>query len=114
MGDKSPRKLIPSTGGGVFQELSLRLKLIRRLIADRRVSPLLKLLPIGSLIYLLLPDLLPGPIDDAAVLWLGVSLFVELCPPEVVREHVDALTSVIEGEWREAEDGEPARQPEGD
>ncbi len=106
MEDKTPRKLLPG-GSGVFEGLSLRLKLIARLMVDRRVNPLVKLLPIGSLIYLLAPDLAPGPLDDAAVIWLGTYLFVELCPAEVVREHMDALTSVVEGKWHEIEEGEP-------
>jgi hypothetical protein len=38
-----------------------------------------------------LPDIAPGPIDDAAVIWLATYLFVELCPPDVVQEHLDAL-----------------------
>ncbi len=105
MSDQNPRQ-IDTTTGGVFHELSLRVKLILRLMADTRVNPLLKLMPIGSLVYLLVPDLLPGPIDDAAVIWLGTTLFVELCPPNIVAEHMSALRSVIPGEWREPENEE--------
>jgi uncharacterized membrane protein YkvA (DUF1232 family) len=71
----------------------MRLKLILRLLADNRVNPMLKLLPIGSIVYLVVPDLVPGPIDDAAVIWLATYLFVELCPPEVVQEHLEALNA---------------------
>jgi hypothetical protein len=95
---------VPSRGGGVFDGIATRIKLILRLLRDRRVNPLLKLLPIGSLIYLVVPDVAPGPIDDALVIWLGSTLFVELCPSEVVKEHLDALQSVIEGEWREIQE----------
>ena len=91
-------------GGGLFGNLTVQIKLILRLMGDRRVNPLLKLLPIGALIYLIVPDIAFGPIDDAFVLWLGTALFVELCPPEIVKEHRDALTSVIEGEWRDIEE----------
>jgi hypothetical protein len=105
MMDNLPDRRKP-TGGGFFNELALRMKLILRLMADRRVNPLLKLLPIGSIMYLLIPDLLPGPVDDALILSLGFYLFPELCPPSVVQEHWDALTSVIEGEWREVGEGE--------
>jgi hypothetical protein len=109
MSDQSSRQLKPrSESWGFFQDLTTRIKLILRLLGDRRVSVLLKLLPIGSLIYLLLPDLAPGPLDDAAVIWLGSYLFVELCPPDVVREHMQALTSVIDGEWREVPETEKA------
>ncbi len=111
MGDNPRRSLVPKPGGGFFQELGMNLKLIVRLIRDRRVSPLLKLLPVGSLVYLILPDLAPGPIDDAAVIWLGSVLFVELCPADVVQEHRDALHSVVDGEFREVKEGsEPPPQ----
>lgn len=103
MGDKGQRSLVPKGDDGVFQKLSLRVRLILRLMADRRVSWLLKLLPIGTLLYLVVPDLAPGPIDDALVIWLGTTVFVDLCPPEIVQEHMDELTSVVEGEWREIE-----------
>jgi len=65
-------------GGNFFQDLVLRVKLILRLMGDRRVSPLLKLLPLGSIAYVFVPDLLPGPIDDAAMTWFLAYLFVSL------------------------------------
>ena len=111
MGNNPKRSLVPKVGGGFFQEIGMNLKLILRLIRDRRVSPLLKLLPVGSLAYLIVPDLAPGPIDDAAVIWLGSVLFVELCPADVVQEHRDALRSVVDGEFREVKEGsEPPPQ----
>ncbi|HEY5669436.1 MAG TPA: hypothetical protein VIS10_05510 [Anaerolineales bacterium] len=95
------RSITPSKGGGFFQDLAVRIKLILRLMSDARVSPWLKVLPLGSLIYLIVPDIAPGPLDDAAVIWLGTYLFVELCPPEVVQEHLRALTQEIPGEYRD-------------
>src|SRR3990170_8919665 len=83
--------------GGVFQDLALRVKLILRLMADKRISPFLKLIPVASLVYLLFPDLAPGPFDDAAVIWLGLYLFVELCPPIIVEEHMAELARTIPG-----------------
>ena len=48
----------------------------------------LKLLPIGSLIYLFSPlDAAIPFIDDAVIVGLGTYAFIELCPPEVVEEH---------------------------
>jgi hypothetical protein len=91
MVEKNNRTLTPYRGG-VFFDLMNRVRLILRLIRDRRVSFLVKLLPIGSFFYLIVyPDLAPGPIDDAAIIWLGMYAFVELCPPEVVEEHMAAL-----------------------
>jgi hypothetical protein len=91
MAEKTNRKITYPQTDGFFQGLTLRIKLIMRLIGDSRVNTLLKLLPIGSFVYLVLPDIAPGPIDDAAVIWLATYLFVELCPPDVVQEHLDAL-----------------------
>jgi hypothetical protein len=93
MSDKSNRKITLPQNRGFFQDLTLRIKLILRLLGDSRVNPLLKLLPIGSLVYLVVPDIAPGPIDDAAVIWLATYLFVELCPPEVVQEHLESLNA---------------------
>jgi uncharacterized membrane protein YkvA (DUF1232 family) len=88
--------------GGVFQDLSVRIKLILRLMGDKRVSPFLKLIPIGTLVYLVVPDLVIGPLDDALIIWLGLYLFVELCPPDVVKEHMEAIRSSVVAEWKEA------------
>jgi uncharacterized membrane protein YkvA (DUF1232 family) len=74
-----------------------RLKLIGRLMADSRVNIFVKVLPLASLGYLFLPaDLIPvvpfiSALDDAAILWIGSTLFVELCPDNVVQEHMQAL-----------------------
>lgn len=92
--------------GGVFSDIGQRIKLIIRLIADPRVNILLKLLPIASLVYLLIPapippDLIPTPIDDALIVWLGTYLFVELCPEAIVKEHMRALNQEIPAQWQE-------------
>ena len=97
-------KRITPTDGGIFRDLANQIKLITRLMSDPRVSPLLKLLPMGTLIYLVFPDIVPGPIDDAVVIGLGTYFFVELCPPDVVQEHRDALQRVVPGKWKEPDD----------
>ncbi|HEY47811.1 MAG: hypothetical protein AMJ88_01720 [Anaerolineae bacterium SM23_ 63] len=112
MSDPSPKKITPRDSG-FFDNLTVQIKLILRLLADRRVSPLLKLLPIGALVYMIVPDIAIGPIDDALVIWLGSALFIELCPQEIVKEHRDALTSVVEGEWREVEENEKVDSDQG-
>jgi uncharacterized membrane protein YkvA (DUF1232 family) len=97
------RSIIPSQGG-MFRDLMLRIKLILRLMADRRVNPFLKLIPIASLVYVVSPiDLVSGvmlpvvgALDDAAVLGFGVYLFLELCPTQVVQEHVRILSSNLD------------------
>jgi hypothetical protein len=87
--------------GGFFNDISNHLKLVIRLLRDRRVNPLAKLIPVGTLAYLVIPDLIIGPFDDAAIIGLGLFVFVELCPPEVVEEHRAALAGTISGEWRD-------------
>jgi uncharacterized membrane protein YkvA (DUF1232 family) len=95
---------------GFFQDMVLRIKLILRLMGDKRVNFLLKLLPVGALVYLVSPiDILPGAIlpvvgalDDAAVLWIGANLFISLCPDDVVQEHTNALRKVVSANWRDA------------
>ncbi len=85
------KQILPQSQGGFFQGLTDRIKLIYRLMLDRRVNPFLKLLPVGALVYWIIPDIAPGPIDDAFLLWLGSYLFVELCPPEIVQEHMEKI-----------------------
>ena len=87
---------------GVVQDFLLRIKLILRLMADRRVSMLVKVIPVAAILYLLgFPDLAPGPVDDAGVIWLGMYLFVELCPPDVVQEHMAALKQSSPDLWQD-------------
>jgi len=92
--------------GGFFQGVSDRFRLILRLLGDSRVNPLLKILPISALFYMVIPDLAPGPFDDALIVWLGSTVFVELCPPAVVSEHEEAIRNIIHGESRDPEHGE--------
>jgi uncharacterized membrane protein YkvA (DUF1232 family) len=102
--------IIDKQNSGFFQDLILRIKLILRLIGDRRVNFFLKLLPIAAVIYVISPvDLIPaavfpiiGALDDAVVIWLGTTLFVALCPDDVVQEHTNALQNVVPGTWRDA------------
>src|SRR3989304_2627305 len=101
--------VIPDDRVGFFQNLTNRIKLILRLMADRRINPLLKLLPIGTIVYFFIPDLVIGPVDDALIVWLGTFLFVELCPPHIVQEHMQALAREIPGTWKDS--GEENQAP---
>lgn len=96
MAEKKTSNITVVQQGGVVRNVLNQLKLIFRLMGDRRVSIFAKLVPIGALIYLVSPiDAISIPIigvvDDAALLWLGSYIFTELCPPEVVAEHMQAL-----------------------
>ena len=91
MPEEPNRKIELPKNPGLVTDLVNRVKLIVRLLGDNRVSPMVKLIPIASALYFLIPDLVIGPLDDAAIIWLATYLFVELCPPEVVDEHTRAL-----------------------
>ena len=103
MTEKKPSEIMVSQQGGVVRNVINQLKLIFRLMGDKRVSVLAKAIPLGAFAYLLFPaDLAPnialpviGVLDDAAILWLGSYVFTELCPPEVVAEHMKALSANI-------------------
>jgi uncharacterized membrane protein YkvA (DUF1232 family) len=76
------------------------LKLFARLAKDPRVNIAPKLVILGVLAYVVLPtDLVPdfipglGYADDVAVLLAGLKLFLPLCPPEVVQEHLKSIAA---------------------
>lgn len=78
-----------------------QIQLIFRLLKDDRVHPLLKLFPFLSLLYLIFPDLVPGPFDDAVVIALFVKFFMALIPDDIIQEHKTAQDEIIEGEYWE-------------
>lgn len=104
--------------GGIIKNL----RLILRLLKDRRVNFFLKLLPIGALVYLITPvDFLPiNPLEDAVILWLGGTLFIELCPDEIVEEHRRALgessgtSEIVEQRSHDVVDGDYKDVPPGE
>ena len=107
---KRPSQNIVPVQPNMWKDAVLRVKLILRLMGDKRVSPWLKILPLAGIVYIVSPlddIVLPilGPLDDIALLWLTNHFFIELCPPDVVREHVKALvsnTDIIEEEQQKA------------
>ena len=97
----------PGRTVGLIAETLKQGRLILRLLGDGRVSIWPKLIIPATAVYILSPiDLLADPIlglgqlDDVAVFLIGMKLFVELCPTDVVREHLDHLSSVIDGSYR--------------
>jgi uncharacterized membrane protein YkvA (DUF1232 family) len=112
MADKKTRKIVVSPQRGMTREVVTRLKLILKLMGDRRVSPWVKLIPVGAIAYLVSPiDIIMGipglaALDDAAILWMGSNLFVELCPQNVVQEHMKELDSNLEDTSEEIVDAE--------
>lgn len=113
MADKNNRKVVVSPRGGMTHEFVNRVKLILKLMGDSRVSPLVKLIPVGAIAYLVSPiDVIMGipgiaALDDAAILWMGSNLFIELCPPEVVQEYMQEIGGNLTETTDEIVDVEP-------
>ncbi len=86
-------------------------RLVWRLFWDRRVPFWAKLIPPAAIAYVLSPvDFLSdipflgfNQLDDLAVLLLGLKIFLEVAPQDVVREHLRALGAQVK-EWRVVED----------
>jgi hypothetical protein len=69
-----------------------------RLITDERVSLVAKAVPLLGILALISPPLLEldfipiiGELDWIVVLLLCLKVFIWLCPPDVVREHVSNI-----------------------
>jgi uncharacterized membrane protein YkvA (DUF1232 family) len=95
-----PRFLFTGSGAQVLRHVPSFAKLYWRLFRDRRVSLLPKALLVLIAVYLfspldVVPELVPvvGAMDDLAVGIAGLWLFVRLCPPAVVRDHVTAIAA---------------------
>ncbi len=100
-----PERQIKPLNLGILTEIIRQARLAWRLLLDPRVPLWVKTIVPASLIYLIspvdfVPDVIPGlgQLDDLAVVVVGVKLFIELCPPEIVREHLQELLG--ESSWR--------------
>jgi uncharacterized membrane protein YkvA (DUF1232 family) len=79
-----------------------------RLWRDRRVPKILKGMAVAALLYVLSPvDLIPGflvpvigQLDDATLLMIAGYLFVRWSPPEVVAEHMAAISTGFLAKFR--------------
>jgi len=91
-----------------FNEVIDNLRLVTRLAVDHRVPAWLKvIIPVLVAIYVLspvdvLPDIFPGlgQLDDIAVILLGIKLFIDMSPADVVRQHLDELRSLRSTSYR--------------
>lgn len=119
--ERRPMKVTREENGAIvawLEDALRQLRLAWRLFVDRRVPLWTRIVPLGTLAYLLSPlDILPdfppmglNQLDDLAVLFLGLKLFIELAPPEVVREHLADLGERVEA-WRVV-DGKAEPLPE--
>ena len=87
--------LSPSRVGGFITHLPSFVRVFCRLMIDPRVSTLAKLVPLLGPLLLLTPpalelDFIPfiGELDWLLVIFITLKVFLWLCPPDVVREHV--------------------------
>jgi hypothetical protein len=87
--------LSPNRIGGFVTHLPSFIKVFYRLMTDPRVSILAKLVPFFGLMLLFTPpalelDFIPfvGELDWLLVAYFTLKVFLWLCPPEVVREHI--------------------------
>ena len=70
-----------------------------RLMTDERVPILAKMVPWMGLLLMLTPpalelDMIPiiGELDWVVIAYLSLKVFIWLCPPDVVREHVRQIS----------------------
>ncbi|MCX7682584.1 MAG: DUF1232 domain-containing protein [Anaerolineae bacterium] len=107
---KRPLTVAPDSDTGALvtwiRDVVRQVRLAWRLFWDRRVPLWTKIIPPAVLAYILSPvDFIPDPglglgqLDDVALVLLGIKLFIELAPPDVVREHLIALGARLQ-EWR--------------
>ena len=114
MSDKQMQGTSPQAKAGLLAELARSARLVWRLVRDPRVALATKLLIPGLVgAYLLwpvdlLPDLIPlvGQIDDLVLLALGVRLFLEMCPTEIVQQHRADLAGRATGPRQDHAEGE--------
>ena len=115
--DRRPMRVPEEDAGAILswlREAVRQLRLAWRLFLDRRVPLWTKAIPPLALAYILSPidilsDIPPmglNQLDDIAVALLGIKLFIELAPPELVREHLRELGARVEA-WRVVDDVEP-------
>jgi hypothetical protein len=72
------QKHVPSSSNLVTRQLR-GLKMIWALLLDGRVPLLFKLIILGAFLWVIFPDLIPGPLDDLGVAALAPQLFLDLC-----------------------------------
>ena len=104
MTQMTPNPIAANNRVGILGELIRNAQLTWRLLKDPRVPLPIKLIIPGVVgVYLLspidfMPDVLPllGQIDDIAVLFGGVMLFIQMCPPDIVDEHRAALAGEVQ------------------
>jgi uncharacterized membrane protein YkvA (DUF1232 family) len=101
---------------GILASIIKNARLVWRLLRDSEIPTWQKMILPATLLYLLFPiDFIPDPVlglgqlDDIGVILLGLKLFIELSPQEIVRRHLREMSSV-DGAYRVV-DEEPTQEP---
>ena len=90
----------------MFEAIVKELRLVGRLLLDRRVPLWVKGIPLAAVIYVLSPlDLIPdviiglGQLDDLGILLGGLRLFKSMIPNTIIQEHRQLIEgNMVEGE----------------
>ncbi len=100
-------------GPNWLTEFVRNLRLAWRLLRDPLVPAWTKLIPLGALVYILLPsdlipDLIPGlgQVDDLGVFLLSLKVFIGSCPLEMVQHHLAEMSS-IKASYRVVKEEQP-------
>ena len=90
--------LNPARVGGMVTHLPKFIRVFYRLMRDDRVSVFAKAMPFLILFLMFTPpaielEFIPilGEVDWLLAAYIALKLFVWLCPPDVVREHVGLI-----------------------
>ena len=101
----------PEDQAGFLSDIIKNLKLTWRLLRDTRVPIWQKLIPPATLLYVISPiDFVPdailglGQLDDLSIILLGIWGFIQLCPQDVVQEHLERLIAEM-NPWRTVDGG---------
>lgn len=113
----------PDPHGDTELKMTNLLKLVFRLMLDRRIPLGLKLILPVAAIYLIspldiVPDILPvlGRVDDILVILIALAIFLGMAPRKIVAEHLrgapvnsqsrNSKCKVIDGQYRSIDDDE--------
>lgn len=95
--DKKPsfsQQLTDSKGMSILKTPML----IWALCWDRRIDFKLKLIPLGTLLWVVFPDLIPGILDDLFLVYFGPKFFLDRCNdrfPKVYKELYDKVLKKV-------------------
>ena len=88
---------------GFWLSLINSFRLAWKLLLDRQVPWVVKLIPLAAVAYMVLPiNYIPvfGQLDDLVALLIGIQVFIALSPRDVVKRYRDEINGVPpDGGW---------------